>query len=288
MLTQLYCTIDDFCKLLEQELGTKRLLGSQKSKNQSKFTLSEIATVAIYYHYSGYKNFKIYYEKEIKIHLKNEFPNAPSYSRIVELKQTIFWFLALFSKAVSASCTGISIIDSTSLEVCNSKRIYRHKTFKNIAERGKTSVKWFFGFKVHMIINHLGEIISYFVTPGNVSDGNKDVLEKIMENIFGKVIADKGYVGKFKDFYKRGITIIHGLRSNMKNQLISLFDKLLLRQRNIIETVFGILKEDFNLEHSRHRSLSGFFINIFTTIAAYAFRPKKPALKMVKTGFLND
>ena len=93
MLTQLYCTIDDFCKLLEQELGTKRLLGSQKSKNQSKFTLSEIATVAIYYHYSGYKNFKIYYEKEVKIHLKNEFPNAPSYSRIVELKQTIFWFL---------------------------------------------------------------------------------------------------------------------------------------------------------------------------------------------------
>lgn len=288
MLTQLYCTIDDFCKLLEQELGTKRLLGSQKSKNQSKFTLSEIATVAIYYHYSGYKNFKFYYEKEIKIHLKNEFPHAPSYSRIVELKQTIFWFLALFSKAVSASCTGISILDSTSLEVCHPKRIYRHKTFKGFADRGKTSVKWFFGFKVHMIINHLGEIISYFVTPGNVADGNKDVLEKIMENIFGKVIADKGYVGKFKDFYNRGISIINGLRSNMKNQLISLFDKLLLRQRGIIETVFGILKEDFNLEHSRHRSLSGFFINVFTTIAAYAFRPKKPALKMIKTGFLND
>lgn len=286
MLTQLYCTIDDFCKLLEQELGTKRLLGSQKSKNQSKITLSEIATIAIYYHYSGYKNFKIYYEKEVKIHLKKEFPNAPSYPRIIELKQTIFWFLALFSKAVAASCTGISIIDSTSLEVCNPKRIYRHKTFKNIANRGKTSVKWFFGFKLHMIINDLGQIISYFITPGNVADGNKDVLEKLTEDIFGKILADKGYVGKFKDFYNRGITIIHGLRSNMKNQLISLIDKLLLHQRGIIETVFGILKEDFNLEHSRHRSISGFFINIFTTIAAYAFRPKKPALNLSKTGFL--
>ena len=127
--------------MLEQELGKKRLLGGEKSKNQSKFTLSEIAAVAIFYNYSRYKNFKFYYEKEIKIHLRNEFPHAPSYSRIVELKQTIFWFLALFSKAVSASCTGISILGSTSLEVCNLKRIYRHKTFKNIAGKGKTSVK---------------------------------------------------------------------------------------------------------------------------------------------------
>lgn len=144
MLTQLYCTIDNFCKLLEKEFRTKRLLGSEKSRNHSKITLSEVATIAIYYHYSNYKNFKVYYEKEVKIYLKNELPNALSYSRIVELKQDIFWFLALFSQAVSASCTGISIIDSTSLEVCHPRRIYRHKTFKNIAQRGKTSIKMIF------------------------------------------------------------------------------------------------------------------------------------------------
>src|SRR5690606_5632092 len=140
-------------------------------------------------------------------------------------------------------CTGISIVDSTSLEVCNLRRIYRHKTFKNLAERGKTSVKWFFGFKLHMIINHFGEIVSFFITPGNVFDGNKEVLEKLTPDLFGKLIADKGYLGRFKDLYTKGITLIHGIRSNMKNQLVSLFDKFLLRQRGIIETVFGILKE---------------------------------------------
>ncbi|MBP6892610.1 IS982 family transposase [Candidatus Babeliales bacterium] len=288
MLTQLYCTIDDFCKLLEQELGKKRLLGSEKSRNYFKISLSEIATIAIYYHYSGYKNFKNYYEKKVKIHLKNEFPTAPSYSRIVELKQNIFWFLALFSQAVTSSCTGISIVDSTSLQVCHPRRIYRHKIFKGIAERGKTSIKWFFGFKLHMTINQFGEIISFFITPGNVSDGNQDVLDKITKDMFGKLLADKGYLGRFKDLYERGITIIHGLRSNMKNQLMSLFDKLLLRQRGIIETVFGILKESFNLEHSRHRSIKGFFINIFTTLIAYAFRPKKPTINLSNFCFMMD
>lgn len=287
MLIQLYCTIDDFCKLLEKELETTRLLGSDKSKNHSKISASEIITIALFYHYSGYKNFKNYYEQHVKIYLKNEFPNAPSYSRIVELKQNIFWILALFAQALSASCTGISIVDSTSLEVCNNRRIYRHKTFKNVAGRGKTSVKWFFGFKLHVTINHFGEIISFFITPGNVSDGNKDVLEKITKDIFGKLLADKGYVGRFKDLYERGIIIIHGLRSNMKNQLISLFDKFLLHQRGIIETVFGLLKSDFNLEHSRHRSIKGFFVNIFTAISAYAFRPKKPAINMNQSFLIN-
>ena len=207
---------------------------------------------------------------------------------MVELKQDIFWFLGLFVQALAAPCTGISIIDSTSLEVCLSNRRYRHKTFKNMAKSGKTSVKWFFGFKLHMIINHLGEIISFYITPGNVSDGDKEVLQKTTKNIFGKLVADRGYLGRFKDLYDRGITLIHGIRSNMKNKLILLFDKFLLRQRGIIETIFGILKTDFNLEHSRHRSVKGFFINIFTALAAYAFRPEKPMVNLNKALLLNQ
>jgi hypothetical protein len=287
MLTQLYCTIDDFCKLLEKELETKRLLGSEKSKNHSKITVSEIVTIALFYHYSGYKNFKNYYEKHVKMHLCKEFPNAPSYSRIVELKQKIFWILALFAKTLAASCTGISIIDSTSLAVCHNKRIYRHKTFKGSAERGMTSVGWFFGFKLHITINHLGEIIAFFITPGNVSDGDPDVLDKITKDLFGKLVADRGYMGRSQYFYEKGITIIHRLRSNMKNKIISLFDKFLLRQRGIVETVFGLLKEGLNLEHSRHRSISGFFINVFTTLAAYAFRPNKPAINFDKSCLIS-
>ena len=287
MLIELYCTIDDFGKFLEAGLGEKKLLGSTKTRNVMTITLSEIATITLFYHYSGYKNFKTYYKNHVKTYLKKEFPNAPSYSRMIELRQDIFWFLALFVQAVAAPCTGISIIDSTSLEVCVSNRRYRHKTFKNMAKAGKTSVKWFFGFKLHMIINHLGEIISFYITPGNVSDADSDVLQKITKNLFGKLVADKGYLGRFKDLYDRGILLIHGIRSNMKNKLMSLFDKFLLQQRGIIETIFGILKTDFNLEHSRHRSVKGFFINIFTALAAYAFRPKKPMINLNKAMLLS-
>jgi len=253
-----------------------------------KATLSEIATIVLFYHYSGYKNFKSYYQKHVEVYLKKEFPNLPSYSRMVELKQDIFWFLALFVQTLAAPCTGISFIDSTSLEVCLSNSRYRHKIFKNMAQSGKTSVKWFFGFKLHMIINHLGEIISFHITPGNVSDADKDVLKKTSKNIFGKLVADKGYLGRFQDLYDRGIILIHWIRSNMKNKLVAMFDKFLLRQRGIIEKVFGILKADFNLEHARHRSIKGFFLNIFIPISAYAFRRKKPALNLSKTGFLIE
>jgi hypothetical protein len=280
MLTELYCIIDDFGKLLEKNLGEKKLLGSTKTRNIMTITLSEVATIALFYHYSGYKNFKSYYEKHVKVYLKNEFPNAPSYSRMVELKQDIFWFLALFVQALVASCTGISIIDSTSLEVCHSNRRYRHKTFKGLAQLGRTSVKWFFGFKLHTVINHLGQIISFYITSGNVADNDKDVLQKLTQNVYGKLVADKGYLGRFQDLYERGITLIHGIKSNMKNKLMPLFDKFLLRQRGIIETVFGILKADFDLEHSRHRSVKGFFINIFTALAAYAIRPEKPSINL--------
>lgn len=287
MLTELYCTIDDFAKLLENHLGEKKLLGSTKTRNVITIELSDVATIALFYHYSGYKNFKSYYEKHVKVHLKKEFPSAPSYSRMIELKQEIFWFLALLVQALAAGCTGISIVDSTSLEVCHSSRRYRHKTFKGMAQSGKTSVKWFFGFKLHTIINHLGQIVSFCITPGNIADNDKNVLQKLTQNVFGKLVADKGYLGRFQDFYERGITLIHGIRSNMKNKLISLFDKFLLRQRSIIETVFGILKADFDLEHSRHRSVNGFFINIFTALAAYAIRPEKPSINFNNALLIN-
>ena len=288
MLTQLYCTIDDFCKLLETKLGEKRLIGGTKSKNTCCLTVSEIVTIIIFYHYSGHKNFKSYYKKYVKEHLLKEFPKAPSYSRMIELKREVFWVLALFSKAIKAQCTGISIIDSTALKVSHNLRISGHKTFKGLAKRGKTSTGWFFGFKLHMIINQLGEVISYFVTPGNVSDKNKDIVYQLTQNIFGKLIADRGYIGRFKDLYERGITLIHGIQSNMKNQLMPLFDKFLLKQRGIIKTAIEILKDDFNLEHSRHRSIHGFFSNIFTVIAAYSFRPKKPSIDMKKALLINS
>jgi len=282
MLEILYCAIDDFGKFIQEGIGEKKLLGSTKTKNVMKLNMSEIVTITLFFYYSGYKNFKTYYLCYVKEHLKKDFPQAPSYSRMVELKQETAWFLALFLQYLAGDCTGISILDSTSLKACNLKRMYRKKTLKKIAGLGKTSVAWFFGLKLHTIINHLGQIVSFCITPGIVADNNKDILEKLTKNVCGKLIADRGYIGRFEDLYKRGITLIHGIRSNMKNKLMHGFDKFLLRKRAIVETVFGILKSDFELEHSRHRSISGFFVHVFSVLIAYAFRPKKPFIDLEK------
>jgi len=129
-----------------------------------------------------------------------------------------------------------------------------------------------------VIINHKGEIVNFYITSGNIADNNTEVVDTITNAITGKLIADRGYIGKFDLLYKKGITLIHGIRKGMKNKLVLLYDKLLLKKRGIIETVFGILKEGLSLEHARHRSDIGAIMHIFTSIAAYAFKTSKPAI----------
>lgn len=184
-------------------------------------------------------------------------------------------------QARSNKCTGISFIDSFSLEVCHQRRIHSHKVFKNIAQRGKTSVGWFYGFKLHIIINHIGEIIAFYITPGNVSDNNETVLTKLTEKLFGKLCGDTGYIVNAKTFeklYLKAVHLITKLRKNMKNKLMLLEDKIGLKKRGVIESVGAILKEDLSLEHSRHRSIFGFISHIISTLVAYAFRDKKPQI----------
>lgn len=169
------------------------------------------------------------------------------------------------------NCTGISFIDSFALKVCNNRRIYSHKTFKGIAQRGHTSVGWFFGFKVHFLINHVGEIINFYISSGNVADNDPVVLEQLIMNLFGKLVGDKGYILKpeaFQTLYLKGIHVITKLRKNMKNKLMPLFDKLLLRKRGTIESSIGILKESMSIEHTRHRSPTNFLVHVFSAIIA--------------------
>ena len=178
-------------------------------------------------------------------------------------------------------CTGISFIDSFCLKVSHPKRIYSHKTFKHLAARGKTSVGWFYGFKLHLVINQYGEIASFYITPGNISDNNETVIVKLTKQILGKVFGDKGYLlnkDLFQKLYSKGIQFVTKIRKNMNNGLMNLYDKILLQKRGIIESVGAILKESLSLEHARHRSITGFLVHIASTIAAYNFRPNNPSL----------
>jgi Transposase DDE domain len=279
MLVEIFCEIDDFCKQIEKNNEIK-LLGNRQDRGRKRsLVASEIMTIVVYYHYSGFKCFKHYYQTMIQGFIRDAFSATVSYNRFIELKQKLIIPLWLFIKLHSMDkCNGISIIDSFALKACHTRRESSHRLFKYIAKKGKTSVGWFFGFKLHIVINSRGEIINFHLTTGNVSDNDSSVLEALSKNVFGKLIGDKGYIGAFEQLYKKGIQLIHRLRKNMKNKLMDLFDKQLLAKRGVVESVIGILKESFNIEHSRHRSKLAFLVHIFSALAAYALRPKKPII----------
>lgn len=285
-LTIIFYYVDEFCKLFEKESKYSFLSnGKNIRKRKISLGLSEIMSIAIYFHYSGYKTFKDFYIKSSE--LRTAFPSMPSYNRFIELQQKACIPLAIFAKLqANADVDGISIIDSFPLRVSHEKRIYSHKTFRGSAARGKTSMGWFYGFKLHIVINGHGEIIDFEITPGNIADNNESLLKKITLKIWGKLLGDKGYLlslKKFEDLYMRGVHMITKARANMKGRLLSLSDKLLLTKRGVVESVGAILKEDFTIEHSRYRSPSTLLINVFSALIAYSFRPTKPTI--YKNGF---
>jgi hypothetical protein len=279
-LVTIFCEVDDFCKEFEKQIN-RNLLSDGKGIREREMcmNMSEVMTITIWYHCSGYTAFKDYYTKHVMPYLNKEF-NLVSYNRFIELKKLIVMplFIFLVSRKLS-QCTGISFIDSFKLEACHVKRASAHKTLKAIAKKGKTSMGWFYGTKVHLIINHKGEIISFYISSGNVADNNEQILFKLTKNILGKLFGDKGYIVKestFKTLYSKGITLITKIRSNMKNKLVAITDKMLLRKRGVIESVGDILKEHMQLEHTHHRSMWGFFLHVFSSLIAYQMRDKKP------------
>ena len=204
----------------------------------------------------------------------------------MELEKEVLLHMTIFIKKVLlGTCTGISFVDSTPLRVCRNQRILILKTFERLAERGKSSMGWFFGFKLHLIINDKGEILNFMFTPANVDDREPLKQGKFLENIKGKLCADKGYIGQalFENLF--GIHLVTKVKNNMKNSLMSIADKILLRKRALIETVNDKLKSIAQIEHSRHRSFNNFIVNSLSAIAAYCFFKKKP---VIEVNFVND
>jgi Transposase DDE domain len=280
-LTTIFYYTDEFCKLFEKAFGARTLSDGKGLRDRgTTLSTSEVMTILIYYHFSGYKNFKSFYTKCEE--LRSAFRPLPSYNRFIELQQKVVLPLALFAKICSSNpCDGFSFMDSFSLSVSHEKRVYSHKTFRGLAKRGKTSMGWFFGFKVHVVINKNGEIIDFVITPGNVADNNLSVIQKLLKNVWGKIFGDKGYLlnqNLWQKLYLEGKQVITKIRSNMKNKLVELADKVMLKKRGVVESVGAVLKEDLNIEHSRYRSPITLFINVFSALIAYQFRPKKPSI----------
>lgn len=277
-----FCDVDDFCKVFEPIFQRFLLEAGPGKQRQRKFKLclSEVMTIIIGFHASGYRTFKAYYEQEIQRHHRAEFPKLVSYNRFLELMPSTLLPLCAYLKTRFGHCSGISFIDSTSLAVCHNRRIWSHQVLKDYAARGKTSVDWFYGFKLHLIVNDCGELLNVKITAGNVDD--RAVVPDLVKHLFGKIFGDKGYLSQplFTQLYEEGIQLITRLKKGMKNKLMPLLDKLLLRKRGIIETINDQLKNISQIEHSRHRSVYNFFVNLLGGLLAYTFREKKPSLHL--------
>ena len=283
-LLETFCSVDDFCQEFEP-VWEQRLLehGLRRRRRKSRLSLSEVMTIIIHFHQSGYRNFKTYYVNYVQRYLQAEFPGLVSYSRFVRLMSRAFVPLTIYLLTQRGQCTGVSFIDSTPIRVCHNRRIKRHKVFAGLAARGKTSMGWFYGFKLHLIVNEHGEILAFQLTPGNVDD--RKPVPILTKDLFGKLFADKGYISKdlFAELWERQLQLITGIRKNMKNHLMPWADKLLLRKRSIIETINDQLKNISQIEHSRHRSFTNFLVNLVAGLIAYTLQPKKPSLHLQET-----
>ena len=278
-LIAMFCDIDDFCKWFEP-LYMRRLLqsGQRQRTRQTVLALSEIMTIIVYFHSSHYRDFKHYYTEYVATHLRPYFPTLVSYSRFVELIPRAVVPLCGYLHTRKGRCTGITFVDSTSLAVCHNRRISRHKVFAGYATRGKSSMGWFFGFKLHLMVNDEGELVAFRVTTGEVND--QVPVGRMARGLWGQLFGDRGSIsrGLHKMLWAQGLALITLIRRNMKPRLMRLWDRLLLRKRFLIEPINDQLKNVSQIEHSRHRSLTGFMVNLVAGLLAYTYQPKKPSL----------
>ncbi len=283
MLTidELYCNIDDFNKVFYAE-WEKTLLASGEKKRRRKGLMSpsELMTILIHFHQSHYKDFKNYYLGHVHQHLRSEFPTLLSYTRFLGVMSSVLVPLCSYFTHCLGKPTGIAFVDATSIKVCHNIRIPRHKVFEGMAKRGKSTMGWFYGFKLHLIINHKGEILATKLTAGNVDD--RKPVPEMAKGLYGKLYGDKGYVSKVLggQLFEQDVELITNVRRNMKPRAIALWDKIMLRKRFIIETVNDQLKNITQIEHSRHRSPNGFMLNILGSLIAYCHKKDKPTIRI--------
>lgn len=275
----LFFCIDEFCKTFEEWEKHRLIDTGRKRYRPCEMSLSEMLTIMVIFHVSPCKVFKYFYLHYLPHAHKQDFPNLISYNRFVQLMPRLFVPLCILLQNLFGEETGIYIADPTALPVCHNKRINRHRVFKGIATRGKTTMGWFYGLKLHMVINHKGSIMAVKITPGNVDE--RSLLSEMTRHLKGNLFADKGFISGnlFKELYQRGLKLITGIRSNMKNYLIGLGEKTMLRKRFLIETIFGILKVHMNLSHTRHRSPANCCVNILSCLVAYQLKHDKPSFK---------
>ncbi len=288
-LVELFCDVDDFWQVFIPQ-WRKQLIedGTRKRQREGQMTTSEIMTIVVSFHMSHYRDFKNYYLGYVSLVYKNAFPNLLSYTRFLAVMPRVIVPMCAYFTSLKGKPTGLEFIDSTSIKVCHNIRIPRHKTFDGIAQRGKGTMGWFYGFKLHLVVNHHGEIVAAKVTTGNVHDTQP--VRELAEGLTDKLYGDKGYLSKAleADLLDKGVSLITTVRKNMKAKVISLWDRAMLSRRYIIETINDQLKNISYIEHSRHRSMKGFMLNLLAGLVAYCLKENKPSPNLTDVELNSD
>lgn len=282
MLLNLFCAIDDLCTACSR--FWKRCLltnGLAKRIKPSSLCLSEVMTIRVDFHMSRYRTFTDYSLQHVCPHLRAEFPGLVSYSRFVELMRgAVVPLLVFLRRCRLRPSDGIAFLDSTALQVCHNRRLHSHQTFRDIAQRGNTSMGGFYGFTRHLIVNHQGELVSVMLTAGHVDDRHLSLRQRLTQSVLGTLFGDRGYSSGtlFKMLFQRGRQLVTRIKKNMVNKLLPIADRLLLEKRAVVASIIDPLKHLCQMEHTRHRSPVNFLGNLFAGLIAYTFAPQKPSI----------
>ena len=273
-LISTFCRIDDYCITHEKQLQSKAISYEKPKRGPSQsLSLSEIMTILIMYQILQYRNFKSFYNDFLCEYWREFFPSLPSYTRFVELIPQALVGLSNFVASNQGGHTNIYYVDATKLPVCHNLREKRHKVFDGLAGKSKTSTGWFYGLKLHFVINQLSQVMSLRVTQGNVDD--RSPLISMCQGLEGYIFADRGYISKDKEttLAKQGLKLITTLKKNMKKVFRTKTEKSLLRNRGMIETMIDYLKNSLMLWHTRHRSPMNAFTHLMACMSAWIIAP---------------
>ena len=281
-LLEIFCDVDDFMIVFDGWLKERALSQAPDRRGcKAKLSMSEVMTIIIWFHQSHYQDFKAFYTQHVQLYLRAEFPKLVSYNRFVELMSGSLMPLCVYMVVCCrGQQTGIAFIDSTPIAVCHNKRIRRHQTFAAVARRGKSTMGWFYGFKLHLVVNDLGQILAFCLTPGNVDD--REPVPTLAKDLWGRLVGDKGYISQelFDQLFAQDLQLITSVRKNMPNRLMPIMDRVLSRKRSVIETINDQLKNIANIAHTRHRSPVNFLVNLLAGLIAYSWKPNKPSLNL--------
>jgi len=235
-LVEIFYLVDKFCKEIEKTIEGHILTSDNSTKTRKRaFTMSEseVITIMNMFHQSWYRDLKAFYINYIQQYRQRDFPHTVSYNRFVELQQKALLPMVVFLQlCCPGKCTGIFFIDSTPIRVCNIKREKTHKVFNGLAAKGQSTIGWFFGFKLHLVVNDKGEIIKFLITQANADDREPLKNSRFHEKLFGKLFAGKGYISQnlFGKLFSDNIHLITKIRKNMKNALSACTIKLSLEK----------------------------------------------------------